>query len=247
MQLDISTFMERPWTCHSAGRAPHHHRNGSLMDGLHAAVPGYAAVLPVLQKGEVWLAMPYKPAFPGIIPADETQRVQSRAVRRSGFTATGPFARGRFRPLRVIARDSRRWPHKSSLTEASMAITPSPTLRTANLWAKASRGESVGSSEKGKAMPDMSACRRDRGVRKVDSDHSMTVTTGPTGSSADTAAPTTARAAGVSGAVLSAAGKTSRGVATTTSDSFFCWLPLPRNTSPVSQQAVLSTRDTYLV
>ncbi|MFC3450800.1 hypothetical protein [Amycolatopsis speibonae] len=42
------------------------------MDGLHAAVPGCAAMLPVLPEGEVWVAMPYKPAFPGIIPADET-------------------------------------------------------------------------------------------------------------------------------------------------------------------------------
>ncbi|WP_410648011.1 hypothetical protein [Amycolatopsis sp. cmx-4-54] len=42
------------------------------MDELHAAVPGCAAVLPVMPEGEVWVAMPYKPAFPGIIPADET-------------------------------------------------------------------------------------------------------------------------------------------------------------------------------
>lgn len=42
------------------------------MDGLQAAVPGCAVVHPVLPDGEVWVAMPYKPAFPGIIPADET-------------------------------------------------------------------------------------------------------------------------------------------------------------------------------
>ncbi len=42
------------------------------MDGLHAAVPGCAAVFSVLPEGEVWVAMPYKPAFPGIIPGDET-------------------------------------------------------------------------------------------------------------------------------------------------------------------------------
>ncbi|AIG80484.1 Hypothetical protein AJAP_38490 [Amycolatopsis japonica] len=42
------------------------------MDGTRAAVPGYAAALPVLPEGEVWVAMPYKPAFPGIIPGDET-------------------------------------------------------------------------------------------------------------------------------------------------------------------------------
>ncbi|MEU3622561.1 hypothetical protein BS329_03590 [Amycolatopsis coloradensis] len=42
------------------------------MDGTPATVPGCAAALPVLPEGEAWVAMPYKPAFPGIIPGDET-------------------------------------------------------------------------------------------------------------------------------------------------------------------------------
>ncbi|MFE5565004.1 hypothetical protein ACFQ68_08435 [Amycolatopsis japonica] len=42
------------------------------MDGTCAVVPGCAAALPVLPEGEVWVAMPYKPAFPRIVPADET-------------------------------------------------------------------------------------------------------------------------------------------------------------------------------
>ncbi|MBN6034132.1 hypothetical protein [Amycolatopsis sp. 195334CR] len=42
------------------------------MDGAGAAAPGLAAALPVLPEGEVWVAMPYKPAFPGIVPVDET-------------------------------------------------------------------------------------------------------------------------------------------------------------------------------
>lgn len=41
------------------------------MDGTCAAVPGRAAVLPVLPEGEALVAMPYEPAFPGIVRADE--------------------------------------------------------------------------------------------------------------------------------------------------------------------------------
>ncbi len=38
----------------------------------HAAVHGHSKAFPGLPDKEVWVAMPYKPAFPGIIPADET-------------------------------------------------------------------------------------------------------------------------------------------------------------------------------
>ncbi|WP_414944862.1 hypothetical protein [Amycolatopsis sp. cmx-11-32] len=42
------------------------------MDGTRTAVPGSAAGVPVLPEGEVWVAMPYKPIFPGILPGNET-------------------------------------------------------------------------------------------------------------------------------------------------------------------------------